>query len=194
MTAYHGSTQNLSLTRSCQCASCVSGDMRWWCELLKKHAGSRNLLTCVPSLADLSKLLLKRVLREDGAPHDCKEDAIAAVQLAKHLMQHGPTLVLDPPNVKVHLQQTFSRTLLGTSNVPAKGRICLKHMQRQNMPSYRVVRRKPACSSFFRHFIEDAPDVKHIKQAVKYTHVSAGSQGAAVQAAGAFSAARCGRG
>lgn len=61
-------------------------------------------MTCVPSLADLSKLLLKRVLREDGAPHDCKEDAIAAVQLAKHLMQHGPTLVLDPPNVKVHLR------------------------------------------------------------------------------------------
>ncbi|CAL8460769.1 g300 [Coccomyxa elongata] len=65
----------------------------------------RNLMTCVPSLADLSKLLLKRVLREDGAPHDCKEDAIAAVQLAKHLMQHGPTLVLDPPNVKVPKEQ-----------------------------------------------------------------------------------------
>ncbi len=55
----------------------------------------------MPSLADLSKELLKRVLRQEGSPHDCKDDAVAAVQLAKHLMQHGPTLVLDPPNVKV---------------------------------------------------------------------------------------------
>lgn len=165
--------------------------------MLRKDVGGRNLMSCVPSLADLSKLLLKRVLRKDGAPHDCKEDAIAAVQLAKHLMQHGPTLVLDPPNVKVHLQEIFSSKHICTCTIPAKGHVCLNTCRGTHCwggtPGF------PAdclegcllAAHFISAFVEE---LKHIVQALQYAHVSAGSQGAAVQAAGAFSAARCGRG
>lgn len=79
--------------------------------VLWRPVGCRNLSNCVPSLADLSKMLLKRVLREEGSPHDCKDDAVAAVQLTKHLMQHGPTLALDPPNVKVRASLLHSCSL-----------------------------------------------------------------------------------
>lgn len=44
--------------------------------------------------------ILKTVLRKEGAPHDCRADAWAALQLAQHLLQKGPKLVLDPPQLK----------------------------------------------------------------------------------------------
>jgi hypothetical protein len=55
----------------------------------------------VPSLADLTRTILKQVLRKEGAPHDCRADAWAALQLAQRLLQHGPNLVLEPPQLKV---------------------------------------------------------------------------------------------
>jgi hypothetical protein len=68
----------------------------------------RNLTSCVPSLADLSRIVLGKVLREEETPHDCRADAWAALQLVQHLMQGEPSLVLDPPEVKVRDRLQFA--------------------------------------------------------------------------------------
>lgn len=61
----------------------------------------RNLAGCVPSLADLSRMVLGRVLRAEAAPHDCADDARAAMALVAHLLREGmPCMTLDPPHSK----------------------------------------------------------------------------------------------
>ena len=56
----------------------------------------------MPSLADLSRAVLGRVLRGEAAPHDCADDARAAMALVQHLLQKGtPCAALDPPRNKV---------------------------------------------------------------------------------------------
>ena len=44
--------------------------------------------------------LLVRSLRQEGAPHDCEQDAAAAMQLVNHAVLHGIPAPLDAPQVK----------------------------------------------------------------------------------------------
>lgn len=67
------------------------------------HVGScicRDLATCTPSLANLVSQLLGRNLRQEGAPHDCEQDAAAAMQLVNYAIQHGVPPPMEAPQVK----------------------------------------------------------------------------------------------
>ena len=44
--------------------------------------------------------MLKRNLRQEGAPHDCEQDAAAAMQLVNHAIQHGVPPPMEAPQVK----------------------------------------------------------------------------------------------
>ena len=45
--------------------------------------------------------MLGRSLRQEGAPHDCEQDAAAAMQLVNHALQHGTPPPMDAPQIKV---------------------------------------------------------------------------------------------
>ncbi len=45
--------------------------------------------------------MLGRSLRQEGAPHDCEQDAAAAMQLVNHALQHGIPPPMDAPEIKV---------------------------------------------------------------------------------------------
>ncbi len=45
--------------------------------------------------------MLGRNLRQEGAPHDCEQDAAAAMQLVNHALQHGIPAPMDAPEIKV---------------------------------------------------------------------------------------------
>ena len=45
--------------------------------------------------------MLGRSLRQEGAPHDCEQDAAAAMQLVNHALQHGTPPPMDAPEIKV---------------------------------------------------------------------------------------------
>ena len=61
----------------------------------------RGLSTCTPSLANLVSQMLGRSLRQEGAPHDCEQDAAAAMQLVNHALQHGVPEPMNAPDIKV---------------------------------------------------------------------------------------------
>ncbi|KAL0053990.1 hypothetical protein WJX82_002016 [Trebouxia sp. C0006] len=61
----------------------------------------KGLSACTPSLANLVSQMLGRSLRQEGAPHDCEQDAAAAMQLVKHALQHGIPPPMDAPEIKV---------------------------------------------------------------------------------------------
>ena len=60
----------------------------------------RDLATCTPSLANLVSQMLNRNLRQEGAPHDCEQDAAAAMQLVNHAVQHGLPPPMEAPEIK----------------------------------------------------------------------------------------------
>ena len=62
---------------------------------------TRGLSTCTPSLANLVSQMLGRHLRQEGAPHDCEQDAAAAMQLVNHALRHGIPAPMDAPEIKV---------------------------------------------------------------------------------------------
>ena len=76
----------------------------------------RNLATCTPSLANLVSQLLKRNLRQEGDPHDCEQDAAAAMQLVKHAILHGVPSAMEAPQVKasVHILNRWYCHLTGS--------------------------------------------------------------------------------
>lgn len=45
--------------------------------------------------------MLGRSLRQEGAPHDCEQDAAAAMQLVNHALQHGVPAPMNAPDIKV---------------------------------------------------------------------------------------------
>lgn len=45
--------------------------------------------------------MLNRNLRQEGAPHDCEQDAAAAMQLVNYIIQHGVPPPMEAPQVKV---------------------------------------------------------------------------------------------
>ncbi|KAL3156616.1 hypothetical protein ABBQ38_000903 [Trebouxia sp. C0009 RCD-2024] len=61
----------------------------------------KDLATCTPSLANLVSQMLNRSLRQEGAPHDCEQDAAAAMQLVNHAIQHGLPPPMEAPQIKV---------------------------------------------------------------------------------------------
>ncbi|DBA67637.1 TPA: hypothetical protein ACH3X2_001233 [Trebouxia sp. C0005] len=61
----------------------------------------KGLSTCTPSLANLVSQMLGRSLRQEGAPHDCEQDAAAAMHLVQHALQHGIPPPMDAPEIKV---------------------------------------------------------------------------------------------
>ena len=44
--------------------------------------------------------MLERNLRQEGAPHDCEQDAAAAMQLVNYAIQHGVPPPMEAPQVK----------------------------------------------------------------------------------------------
>ncbi len=50
--------------------------------------------------------MLGRSLRQEGAPHDCEQDAAAAMQLVNHALQHGIPPPMDAPETKVRHHKT----------------------------------------------------------------------------------------
>ena len=61
----------------------------------------RNLQQATPSLADLVQQVLGRQLRQEGVPHDCERDALAAMELVLHGLRHGCRQDLNPPATQV---------------------------------------------------------------------------------------------
>ena len=57
--------------------------------------------------------MLGRSLRQEGAPHDCEQDAAAAMQLVNHALQHGMPAPLTAPEIKVSVCLTHCDTLRG---------------------------------------------------------------------------------
>ena len=51
--------------------------------------------------------MLGRSLRQEGAPHDCEQDAAAAMQLVNHALQHGIPPPMDAPEIKVCQQEPY---------------------------------------------------------------------------------------
>ncbi len=51
--------------------------------------------------------MLGRSLRQEGAPHDCEQDAAAAMQLVNHALQHGIPPPMDAPEIKVRHQEPY---------------------------------------------------------------------------------------
>ena len=47
--------------------------------------------------------MLQRNLRQEGAPHDCEQDAAAAMQLVNYAIQHGVPPPMEAPQVKASL-------------------------------------------------------------------------------------------
>ena len=45
--------------------------------------------------------MLNRNLRQEGAPHDCEQDAAAAMQLVNYIIQHGVPPPMEAPQIKV---------------------------------------------------------------------------------------------
>ena len=54
-----------------------------------------------PSLTDLVTQVLGQSLRQDGAVHDCEQDATATMQLVNHALQNGIPTDLQAPPIKV---------------------------------------------------------------------------------------------
>lgn len=75
----------------------------------------RHLATCTPSLANLVSQMLKRNLRQEGAPHDCEQDAAAAMQLVIYAIQHGVPPPMEAPQVKAsapcHIDLAISQVM-----------------------------------------------------------------------------------
>ena len=61
----------------------------------------RDLQHATPSLADLVQQVLGRQLRQEGVPHNCERDALAAMELVLHGLQHGCRQDLIPPATQV---------------------------------------------------------------------------------------------
>ena len=59
--------------------------------------------TATPALATLALQLLNRRLRLDGAVHDVADDARAALDVALHELQKGPSKELDPPPMQARV-------------------------------------------------------------------------------------------
>ena len=68
---------------------------------LNNNFVDRGLVTCTPSLANLVSQVLCRSLRQEGAPHDCEQDAAAAMQLVNHALRHGVPAGMQAPQIKV---------------------------------------------------------------------------------------------
>lgn len=47
--------------------------------------------------------MLQRNLRQEGAPHDCEQDAAAAMQLVNYAIQHGVPPPMEAPQVKASI-------------------------------------------------------------------------------------------
>ena len=60
----------------------------------------RGLATCTPSLADLCRAVLGRELRQPQSPHYCGDDAAAAMEVARYLLDGGP-MCIEPPILQV---------------------------------------------------------------------------------------------
>lgn len=77
----------------------------------------QGLARSSPGLAALSELLLGDSSMRPTGVHSSAEDALVAVRLVKHELEHGPTPPLDPPAVKV---DTVELKKLCLHRVPAK--------------------------------------------------------------------------
>lgn len=59
--------------------------------------------------------MLKRSLRQEGAPHDCEQDAAAAMQLVNYAIQHGVPPPMEAPQVKAsapcHMDSAISHVM-----------------------------------------------------------------------------------
>ena len=73
---------------------------------------SRNLQHATPSLADLVQQVLGRQLRQEGVPHDCERDALAAMELVLHGLRHGCSQDLTPPATQVISKALHMASLL----------------------------------------------------------------------------------
>ena len=71
----------------------------------------RNLQQATPSLADLVQQVLGRQLRQEGVPHDCERDALAAMELVLHGLRHGCRQDLTPPATQV-IRKALHRSCL----------------------------------------------------------------------------------
>ena len=60
----------------------------------------RGLAACTPSLANLCRAVLGRELRRPHAPHYCGDDAAAAMEVTRYLLDGG-LMCIAPPTVQV---------------------------------------------------------------------------------------------
>ena len=60
----------------------------------------RGLAACTPSLANLCRAVLGRELRQPHSPHYCGDDAAAAMEVTRYLLDGG-RMCIEPPDVQV---------------------------------------------------------------------------------------------